>query len=511
MPRCTPLFALLFAALTSTTASANVPRTPTSPSQPPSDAAMDASHAAYAQQWDTAIEQSRSGNTLAALIAMERLMDSPLLADFDAARRGRAAQIAGWTAAMQKQPALARRYLQQALLALPGDASILTTLVSLDLNDDQPAAALEHLTQALARADSPLAIDRHTVSYLQYHLREQPAQRMALLQALFDNGWKIAGTEPTGLWLDLATLQADNGRGYAIPTTLARIDTPAELIRLRSDKRFDRYVDRHDARFDPVKAAQAHLDTLRVSGLLDGGLDARLVDFSSTLLMLDRNEEVLALTDDLAEAVAQGQAPSAAKAEWLAWLLNSRVAALRRLGRTDEVPETAKLAARIGALGPDGLEHQMNVAFVLSSLGKAQEAGAAMATLSDLSGYGQAAQAVIQFAAARQRGDAAAAAAARAVIVDQRQDARLFHREMLLEEGDLDGAAAVLIEQLRSPLERSDALASLQDMRVYPSLPGDVRIDAAWRELKQRADVQAEVSRVGRIERYDLVGSATSR
>ncbi|MDV3515851.1 hypothetical protein [Stenotrophomonas sp. C1657] len=511
MPRCTPLFALLFAALTSTTASANVPRTPTSPSQPPSDAALDASHAAYAQQWDTAIEQSRSGNTLAALIAMERLMDSPLLADFDAERRGRAAQIAGWTAAMQKQPALARRYLQQALLALPGDASILTTLVSLDLNDDQPAAAVEHLTQALAHADSPLAIDHHTVSYLQYHLREQPAQRMALLQALFDNGWKSAGTEPTGLWLELATLQADNGRGDGIPTTLARIDTPAELIRLRSDKRFDRYVDRHDARFDPVKAAQAHLDTLRVSGLLDGDLDARLVDFSSTLLMLDRNEEVLALTDDLAEAVAQGQAPSAVKAEWLAWLLNSRVAAPRRLGRTDEVLATAKLAARIGALGPDGLEHQMNVAFVLSSLGQAQEADAAIATLTDLSGYGQAAQAVIQFAAARQRGDAAAAAAARAVIVAQRKDARLFHREMLLEEGDLDGAAAVLIEQLRSPLERSDALASLQDMRVYPSLPGDVRIDAAWRELKQRADVQAEVSRVGRIERYELVGSATSR
>lgn len=511
MPRCTPLLALLFAALTSTTASANVPRTPTSPSQPPPDAALDASHAEYAQQWDTAIEQSRSGNTLAALIAMERLMDSPLLADFDAERRGRAAQFAGWTAAKQKQPALARRYLQQALQALPGDAHILATLMSLDLNDDQPAAAVEHLTQALARADGPLPIDHHAVNYLQYHLREQPVQRMALLQALFDNGWKSGGIEPTGLWLDLATLQADNGRGDAVRATLTRIDTPAELIRLRSDKRFDHYVDRADARFDPVKAAQAHLDALRVSGLLDGELDARLVDFSSTLLMLDRNEEVLALTDDLAEAVAEGQSPSAAKAEWLAWLLNSRIAALRRLERTDEALATAKLAARIGAFGPDGLEHQMNLAFVLNSVGQTQEADAAMATLTDLSGYGQAAQALIRFAAARERGDATAAAAARAVIVAQRQGARLFYREMLLEEGDLDGAAAVLIEQLRSPLERSDALASLQDMRVYPSLPGDVRIDAAWRELKQRADVQAEVSRVGRIERYDLVGSATSR
>jgi hypothetical protein len=101
--------------------------------------------------------------------------------------------------------------------------------------------------------------------------------------------------------------------------------------------------------------------------------------------------------------------------------------------------------------------------------------------------------------------------AARAVILAQRDDARLFHREMLLDEGNLDGAAAVLIEQLRSPIDRGETLASLQDMRTYPSLPGDVKIDAAWRALKQRADVQAEVARVGRIERYDLVSTSTSR
>jgi hypothetical protein len=82
---------------------------------------------------------------------------------------------------------------------------------------------------------------------------------------------------------------------------------------------------------------------------------------------------------------------------------------------------------------------------------------------------------------------------------------------MLLEEGDLDGAAAVLIEQLRSPLERSDALASLQDMRVYPSLPAERVADERWRELKQRADVRAAINRVGRIERYPLYSISTSR
>ncbi|MEG0182461.1 MAG: hypothetical protein RR704_03245 [Stenotrophomonas sp.] len=506
MPRSILFLALTLATLASLPASANIPTAPAEPA-----AAMDAAHTAYAQQWDQAIEQSRSGNTLAALIAMQRLMDNPLLADFDNERRGRAAQFAGWTAAKQKQPALARRYLQQALLALPGDAQILTISVSLDLNQEDPGVAATRLIEALGQADGPLGIDHHAVSYLQHHLRDQPIQRMALLQALFDNDWKSSGMQPTTLWLALATLQVDNGRAEAVPATLRRIDTPAELIQLRSDRRFDRYVDRSDARFDPVKAAQHHLDDLRVSGLLDRAFDARLVDFSSTLLALDRNEEVLALTDSLASAAAQEQSPPGGQVEWAAWLLNTRITALRRLGRTDDALATAQLAARIGARGPDGIDHQMNVGFVLNSLGRRQEADAVMKALPELSDYGRATQALLQLSAARERGDSVTAAALRAIIVAQGKDALSLHREMLLEEGDLDGAAAVLIEQLRSPLERGDALASLQDLRVYPSLPGDVRIDANWRALKQRADVQAEVARVGRIERYDLVSGSTSR
>jgi hypothetical protein len=213
----------------------------------------------------------------------------------------------------------------------------------------------------------------------------------------------------------------------------------------------------------------------------------------------------------MASAAAEGESPSAAEAEWVAWLLNSRLTALRRLGRTDDALAAAKLAARIGALGPDGAEHQFNVGFVFSSLGRMQDAATAVNDMPGLAGYGKAAQALLQFVAARERGDARAEQAARAAILAQGDDARLFQREMLLDEGNLDGAAAVLIEQLRSPVERGETLASLQDMRTYPSLPGDVKIDAAWRALKQRADVQAEVARLGRIERYELVSTSTSR
>ncbi|WP_369039589.1 tetratricopeptide repeat protein [Stenotrophomonas maltophilia] len=506
MPRALLLAALLLALLAGPPVSASITVAPQKPS-----VTGDAVHLAYAQRWDEAIQQSRSGNTLGALITIEQLMEDPLLDDFDAEHRGRAAQVAGWTAMMQKQPDQARRYLQRALEALPVDAQILLTLVSLELSQGQPAAATNYLVRALQHADAPLPLEPDTVRYLQYRVHAQPQQRMELLQALFDNGWKSGGLEPTGMWLALATLQAENGRDEDIPATLARISGPAEIIRLRSDKRFDHYVDRSDPRFDAMQGAQQHLDELRVSGLLDRALDGRMAEFGSTLLMLDRNEEVLALTDGMARAAAAGESPSDAEAEWVGRLLNNRYTALRRLGRLDDALAAAQQAARIGARGPNGIEHQLSVGFLFLSLGRPQEAVQAVQGIQDLPGYGKAAQALVQFAAARGRGDTGAMEAARDVILAEREGASVFHREMLLEAGDLDGAAAVLIEQLRSPVERGEILASLQDMRTYPSLPGDARGDAAWRALKQRADVQAAIERVGRVERYDLVSSGTSR
>ncbi len=68
----------------------------------------------------------------------------------------------------------------------------------------------------------------------------------------------------------------------------------------------------------------------------------------------------------------------------------------------------------------------------------------------------------------------------------------------------MDEAAAGLIAQLQDPMDRSDALLELQDTRDAPPLPEEVLLTARWKQLKQRADVQAAVRRVGRIESYPL-------
>ncbi len=150
MPRTLPLAALLVAALASTSAAASITVAPQKPS-----ITTDAMHMAYATRWDEAIQQSRSGNTLGALIAMERLMEDPMLDDFDAEHRGRAAQVAGWTAMVQKKPDQARRYLQRAQEALPDDAQILLTLMSLELSENKPVPATRLLVQARRHASAP--------------------------------------------------------------------------------------------------------------------------------------------------------------------------------------------------------------------------------------------------------------------------------------------------------------------------------------------------------------------
>src|SRR2546427_3201561 len=75
-------------------------------------------------------------------------------------------------ALVQKKPAQARRYLQRAMEALPDDTQILLTVMSVELSENQPAAATRYLVQALKHADGPVPLDHQTIGYLQYRLHE---------------------------------------------------------------------------------------------------------------------------------------------------------------------------------------------------------------------------------------------------------------------------------------------------------------------------------------------------
>jgi hypothetical protein len=87
---------------------------------------------------------------------------------------------------------------------------------------------------------------------------------------------------------------------------------------------------------------------------------------------------------------------------------------------------------------------------------------------------------------------------------EHRDDAEGSWLSVLLESGDMDGAAALLISRLRDPEKRGDALAGVQEYRSGPALPRQQQSRDRWDRLVTRPDVLAVVDEVGRREKVPL-------
>ena len=68
----------------------------------------------------------------------------------------------------------------------------------------------------------------------------------------------------------------------------------------------------------------------------------------------------------------------------------------------------------------------------------------------------------------------------------------------------MDGAAAVLISQLRDVDERDTPLADAQHYLPLPRLPRMQAAEDRWQKLLARADVAAVIDEVGRREKLPI-------
>lgn len=460
---------------------------------------------------DRAVQLAQQGNLPEAALAFDAALHDPRMASAPAELRARALSTAAWADASLRRFPRATERAQQAIALAPDQVLPLFTLSAIEAAQGhaKPAAAL--MVRAIGNAVGPMPIAIDRVIQMQRNLIKAPTERREFLQALFDNRWLEEGDEPVELWLILAGLQHDAGDGDAVRATIARINGPMELIQLRSDKRFDAYVDRSSPRFDPRLAAQRQMDDLRVRASLSDGNDSSLTLLSTTALTLGDTAQVMAMTDGIADAAAEGGQLEGPEGKWAGWLLASRAVAQRRMGQSDAALQTARMAARLAKGRPYAAVHQLNVGLMLCARGQYEEARASIASMPDLVGYGAAQQQYIRFMAAHHGGDAPAAADARQRVTALGEDAHEMQYELPLVAGQMDDAARALIAQLRSPELRGNTLLALQDMRTVPSLPATAAVDARWRQLKARPDVQAAVAELGRIERYDLFGSDSSR
>ncbi len=459
---------------------------------------------AYRALLAAAAKQAVDRDVLGAGIAYDRLLADPRLGGLDAASQSAAWEMAAWVAAEQQQPDVADQRLAKAVALDPRNASARATLAGNQVFDKQFDRAADSLIQAVQVPGGEVQVGSELVWHLDAALRPLPDKRRAVLQALFDHGWKNQGVEPMDLWVTLATLQAEADDRDAVAATLERIDTPLTLVALRSDKRFDRYLRRDDPRFDPVSAARRHIDRLRVGATLAWGYGENAVQLANALLTVGETDEVLSMTETLATFAADAKGPPPQGARYLAALLESRAVAQLRLGRSDEAVATQIMATRVADPDVDAVGPVLNLGYLYAGLHRPALARQTVSPLTELTRYGEGQRDAITLRAALQLNDAAAAQRARDTLQTQRIDNPALYLYALLIDDRMDEAAALLIQLLHNPMERINTLTHLQDMRQAPPLPSDAVLDARWNALKQRDDVQKAIRRVGRVEHYPL-------
>jgi len=111
---------------------------------------------------------------------------------------------------------------------------------------------------------------------------------------------------------------------------------------------------------------------------------------------------------------------------------------------------------------------------------------------------------LIRYEVARLRNDAAAAREPFEFMSQHRADSFDAFQVALLLAGRQDEGAQLLIERLRDPERRADALVDVQIYAEKPHLPLTTVILKRWRELVERSDVSAVIAEVGVVERFAI-------
>jgi tetratricopeptide (TPR) repeat protein len=237
------------------------------------------------------------------------------------------------------------------------------------------------------------------------------------------------------------------------------------------------------------------------------------VQLGYALLVAGQFAELLALTDDIIARVTTArsdEAPFDDIDDELNWIYNHKAASLRALGRWEDaltVMEAARLEPGEGSVN---VSQAINLGWHYVDYGKPENALKALDGIDwahSLSPYGRMQLQYVRYRAYLQLANAQEADNVLAYLRQHRDDAEDIWQLAMLDAGDFDGAAALLVARLRDPDKRYEALGEVQEYLPLPLLPKQAEARARWEKLVARVDVASVVAEVGRRERapmYDV-------
>ena len=355
-------------------------------------------------------------------------------------------------------------------------------------------------------------LNDHLVQRVAYKLQQDKnlaGARVDLLGALFAAGFKREwDTEPSGLWQDLALDALQKHDLKRAREVLKRIDEPDTLVRMRIDRRFDELRAAEPKAFDIAAAAAAEAKRWRELWRVNPRKLAPLVQYTYALYVVGDFRQMVELAD---RAVAQNATGTKGKpafededaSEQMDWIYDQKSRALRRLGKWDEALAAQEAAARQHEGDDDMVSQAINLGFAYNYLRRPADALQAIEAIDwgkSLSPYGRMQLQHVRLRAYLQQGKRDEAEKVFAFMRENRADAQDTWQIVMLDWGDLDGAAALFISRLRDPDQRSDALYSAQDFQARTRLPEEIEETKRWQALMERKDVTAAIDAVGRRE-----------
>lgn len=340
------------------------------------------------------------------------------------------------------------------------------------------------------------------------------AEKIELLNALFAAKFVLeGGSQPDGLWHYLVVDALDRNDLRRARAVSRRIQGAGTLLHIRADRRFDALVKSEPRTFD-LRAALER-ERKRLSKVVSANPRSLgvLVQYGYALLQAGRFAEVLALTEGVVARVTAAP-PDAAPfddiTDQLNWIYNHKAAALRALGRWDEALTVMQVGRRLGEDGAINASQAINLGWHYVDFGKPNNALEALDGIDwahSLSPYGRMQLQHVRYRAYLQLANAQEADNVFAYLREHRDVSDDTWQLVLVDAGDFDGAAALLITRLRDPETRYEALGEVQQYLPLPRLPKQAEEAARWERLMTRTDVAAAINEVGRREKapmYDV-------
>jgi hypothetical protein len=477
----------------------------------PSDVVSDPTPSDKASEWaaeqqrlhDIVLNSKQHGRDLAGL---KEIIASPAFESLPVEERFQTLSLAAG-AAKPTDEALARAYLDRAI-ALPGiefwdQLTNLKTAVSFKY----AAGTTRSLTLLAQQWPDHLASFDNNLILRALSLAEHGARgdRLSALQALYGAHWKLKwDIEPSVYWRDLSVLLLEQGSLREAMDVSSHVKEPYILIAMRADRRFDAIVSADPEEFDVEAAAEQRLKILQ--SLSDENprsleLKTRLME---TLRYTRHYSAMLATSDSVVQEIHATNFPERIYDDYVERLptfIVLRSIALQRLGRWEEAVAQLVDGARDG-----NITQLINLGYLYSALDRPKDALAVINPLGPTRTNALGAMRVeaIRLQSAVQLGDADQVKRSLQFLSEHRADLPDAYLSSLIAAKQLDATAKYLVSELQDRDLRQNALGVIQGYAPRPGSETERDMQARFRSVIARKEVQATIHKVGRVENYPL-------